>query len=214
MRLFNPHMQILAGSVAEEPPPNVQRSSTMPVGRLGLRLVMLAISMAFGGILIAVSNAQADSTVYPQSVSCTNFQVGQHVQNNTGSPLLQGLLDDTAPTVSGGSYAYFYPPTYVREYAGTANLYWQPYVRIVVNSTGQSVQGSATKQHARPWRYVWRVTSHHWLYNLYWNQNQTDGVSYWIQPGYTWYIWGTTYWQDRSGRYFYHESHYLGACSA
>lgn len=212
MRRFNTHTQVLAGSVAEELPPNGQRLRTMPVGRFGLRLVLLAISMAFGGILIAVSNAQADSTAYYQTLFCKNFQVTQHVQNPSGSELLQGLLDESAPTVSGGTQATFYPPSYVREYAGTANLYWAPYVRVVNRSTGQSVDALMTQQGARP--SMWSVTSAYWLYNLYWNGNAVNGVLYSIQPGDTLYIWGNTYWQNSSGTYFYHESHYLGACSA
>jgi len=190
----------------------------MLLRRLGSRgLAVFATCAAFGAVLASASAANADSTQYLAGRDCINFQVGQHVQNNTGYPLLQGLLDDTAPTVSGGTDVHIPRPVNVYYYRGTANLYWAPYVKIVNNQTGASAAGQVNQQGfggAYPWRRVWRA-SNGWLTNLWWNQQspQTE-VGFFLPPGFTAYVWGTTYWLNSSGRWFRREYHYYGVCRA
>lgn len=177
------------------------------------RLAIFASCVAFGGVLAGPSVANAASTWYTQgAVDCVNFQVGQHVQNNTGYPLLQGLLDDSVPTVSGGTDVHLQRPVEVYNYRGTANLYWVPYVKIVANQTGAWIPVTATALRSYPWRYVWRA-SNGWLTNLWWNQQpaQTE-TGFFVTPGYTAYVWGTTYWLNNKGRWFRRENHYYGAC--
>lgn len=183
-------------------------------GRYASRgLAVIAACVTLGMVLVGASSAQADSTAFSENASCINFQVGQHVPNNTGYPLLQGLLDDTAPTVSGGTLMQFQRPVQVYDYRGTANLYWAPYVRLVNNATGVFAQRLITRSRAYPWRYVWRV-SNGWFTNLWWNQQSPyQKMQYFVPPGWTMYIWSATYWLNRSGRSFHSELHYLGRCS-
>lgn len=188
-------------------------------GRFGRRrLAVLATCAAFGGSLTVASVANAEATWYSRGqVDCVNFQVGQNTQTNGVPSLLQGLINDSLPTVSGGTLVYFQRPVNVYSYQGTANLYWAPYVKVVNNQTGASASGQLPGVY--PWRYVWRI-SNGWLFNLWWNQQSppTIGAFYdakqYLPPGYTAYVWGVTYWLNSSGTQLYHEYHYYGQCSA
>lgn len=182
------------------------------------RLAVLATCAAFGGSLTGASAANAESTWYTRGqVDCVNFQVAQNVQTNGVPSLLQGLVNDSLPTVSGGTMVYFQRPVNVYSYRGTANLYWAPYVKVVNNQTGAS--RSAQLPGAHPWTYVWRM-SRGWLFNLWWNQQSPPSIGafydtkQYLPPGWTVYVWGKTYWLNSSGRPFYHEYHYYGRCSA
>lgn len=182
------------------------------------RLAVLATCAAFGGSLTGASVANAEATWYTRGqVDCVNFQVGQNVQTPGVPSLLQGLVNDSLPTVSGGTLVYFQRPVNVYSYQGTANLYWAPYIKLVNNQTGASASGQLAG--AYPWRYVWRI-SNGWLFNLWWNQQSppSTGQFYdaeqYLSPGWTAYVWGITYWLNSSGSQLYHEYHYYGSCSA
>ena len=182
----------------------------------GLRRLAVLTTCAIAGVLTGASVANAESTWYSQGrVECINFQVGQHVQSNEIPSLLQGLVNDSLPTVSGGTFVHLQRPVEVYGYRGTANLYWAPYIKLVDNRTGASAVGplNGNGLGAYPWRYVWRI-SNGWLTNLWWNQQspQTD-AGFYLPPGFTAYVWGSTYWLNSSGQWFHHEYHYYGGCN-
>jgi hypothetical protein len=178
------------------------------------RLTAFAACAAFGGILMSAPVANADATRYTEGLGCIRILVGQHVQNNTGLPLLQGLLDDSAPPVSGGAYVQVPRPASVYAYRGTANLFWAPYVKIVRNSTGRSAAAQLKGYGVYPWRAVWQV-SNGWFTNIWWNaQSPQTNAQFYISPGFTAYVWSATYWLNRNGAWFYRQYHYEGSCQA
>jgi hypothetical protein len=191
--------------------------STRMLGRFGPRwFLFVATSLTFAGGLVVTSSAEAASATYiPQTVSCLVIQQSPHVPNNTGYPLLQGLLDDSVPAQNIADIVTIPRPASVADFRGTANLYWAPVVRLVDNQTGASAQVLATKYHAYSWPYVWLRNSAGGLTNLWWGndrpltQTQID-----LPPGYTVYVWGKTYWLNKSGPYLWYQSQYLGKCSA
>lgn len=192
------------------------RCITRMLGSLNSRWFLFVVtSMTTAGMLVAASSAEAVATTYTQGVGCLVIQQSPHVPNNTGYPLLQGLLDDSVPAVNVADIVTIPRPASVADFKGTANLYWAPVVRLVDNNTNQSVQVVATKYRAYPWTYVWFRASNGWLTNLWWNQDRPlTNIQIDLPAGYTVYVWGRTYWLNGSGHYFATGTRYLGKCTA
>jgi hypothetical protein len=189
------------------------RLRTRMLGRFGPRwFLFVATSMTIAGALVAASSAQASSTYYLQGVSCLVIQQSPHVPNNTGYPLLQGLLDDSVPPQTVADVVTIPRPLEALNYRGTANLYWAPLVRLVDNATGNSVQKWARGAYASP--NLWHA-GNRWLSYLWWgNQAPPGNIQISIPPGYTLEVWGRTEWLNRSNQYFLTQMQYLGKCSA
>jgi hypothetical protein len=189
------------------------RTRTGMLGRFGLRsLLLVATCMTTAGILVAASSAEAASTYYLQGVSCLVIQQSPNVPNNTGYPLLQGLLNDSVPPQTVADIATIPRPLEVVNYRGTANLYWAPILRLIDNNTGQYVQRTARGIYASPPMFH---ASHGWLSYLWWGQQPPpDNFQLSVPAGYTLEVWGRTEWLNRNGQYFYSENRYLGGCRA
>ena len=178
-----------------------------------MRKLIAALVMAAAVGLIGAAGASAEATSYTVGMGCINLQVGQHVPNHTGYPLLQGLLDDSVGTVSGGSYVQVQRPVQATYYTGTRNLYWAPYVRLTHNGTGIWAAAQLNAYGVYPSHALWRAAQGV-LYNLYWGgQAPWVNMQMYIPPGYTAQVWGVTYW-GINGRWAYHQYHYYGTCRA
>jgi hypothetical protein len=187
---------------------SIRRSATrLARSRVGIVLCSTAFAAAF----VAPSNAAASSDSYGSGVGCISFQQQKDVPNNTGYELFQGLLNDAAgnPQTVGGQVD-FQRPQGVRDYPGTTYLYWVPYIKITDNSTGMYVGAYAT---AADGSYAqWWTVANGMLNSPWWsNQFPNLSIGFPAAPGYTYQVWGVTYWWNGSS-WFYNESQYLGGC--
>jgi len=156
----------------------------------------------------ATSNAAASSDSYIAGVGCISFQQQQDVPNNTGYELFQGLLNDAAGNLTTiGGQVDFQRPQSVRNYTGTTYLYWAPYLKITNDSTGETAAAYLPGNYAHWWTSV-----NGWLNSPWWsNQAVNLKVGFPAAPGFTYQVWGATYWWNGTS-WFYSESQYLGAC--
>jgi hypothetical protein len=185
------------------------RSAAARRARLGRAIVLCSVALAPG--CLATSNAAASSDSYGGGVGCISFQQQRDVPNNTGYELFQGLLNDAAdnPQTVGGQVD-FQRPQSVRDYTGTTYLYWVPYIKITDNSTGVYAAAYATAAYGS-YAHWWTVVNG-WLNGPSWNSQSTNlSVGFPAAPGYTYQVWGVTYWWNGSS-WFYSESQYLGGC--